>query len=135
MPATYYDPDNPPIPSEWLALGESERIRLAQSYHVSARIKLPNVKAHAAIHAIVENQIATGFGPSCRAVERLQREGLTRHEAIHAIGSVVAEFAYASLHGQSSDSVGATQNRMNRAIESLFASTWNSQANGEGSDG
>lgn len=135
MPATYYDPDQPPNPRDWLALGESERIRLAQNYHVSVRAKVQNLKAHAAFHAVVENQIATGFGPSCRAVERLQQQGLSRHEAIHAVGSVVAEFAYDSLQNQHAGSVGGTQSHMNAAIEALTAVKWKSGASDEGSDG
>ncbi|HEX9819887.1 MAG TPA: hypothetical protein VGD07_09770 [Methylomirabilota bacterium] len=46
---------------------------------------------HAAIHVIVENQVAMGDElPVRRVLERLRREGLDRHEAIHAIGSVLA---------------------------------------------
>jgi len=124
MPVTYYDPEHAPNPKEWLALGESERIRLAQSFHVSARIKVPNLKAHAAFHAVVENQLATGFGPSCRTVERLQKEGMSRHEAIHAIGSIVAKFLHESISGPGSESAETMQRRMNAEIESLSAAQW-----------
>jgi hypothetical protein len=55
------------------------------------RIKLPNLKAHAVFHAIVENQIAGNLEPVVRAMGRLTEEGLSRHEAIHAIASVLAE--------------------------------------------
>jgi hypothetical protein len=48
-------------------------------------------RLHAAIHVIVENQVAMGDElPVRRVLERLRREGLDRHEAIHAIGSVLA---------------------------------------------
>jgi hypothetical protein len=63
MSSTHYDPDKAPDPKEWLALDEQERIRLAKNYHVARRIKLPNANAHAAFHAVVENQIAEGSGP------------------------------------------------------------------------
>jgi len=46
-----------------------------------ARIKLPNVTAHASLHAIVENQIALNLDPVVRAMHRLGKEGLTRHDA------------------------------------------------------
>jgi hypothetical protein len=124
MALNYYDPECAPNPKEWLALGESERIRLAQSFHVSARIKVPSMKAHGAFHAIVENQIATGFGPSCRAVERLQNEGLSRHEAIHAIGFVVAKFLHESISTPGSASAETMQGRMNAEIDSLSAKQW-----------
>lgn len=129
MPLTFYDPERPPDPAEWLSLGEAERIRLARNYHQAARIKVPNVKAHAAIHAAVENQIAMGFGPSCRAVERLQQEGLSRHDALHAIGSVVAEFVMESVGpNRQANSEATFQSRMNAAIDTLTAKQWKALA-------
>ena len=124
MRLTYYAPENAPDPQEWLALEETERIRLVQSFHVSARIKTPSMKAHAAFHAIVENQIATGFGPSCRAAERLQKEGLSRHEAIHAIGFIVAKFLHEGMNEPSPEAAKTMQSRMNAEIESLSANQW-----------
>ena len=58
-----YDPLEAPDPKEWLELDEQERIVLVQDYHRRARIRLPNKKVHATLHAIVEAQIALGrFG-------------------------------------------------------------------------
>ena len=79
-----------PDPARWLALDEQRRIQLAEKHHRAARTRLPNLKAHAIFHAIVENQIAEDLDPVVRAVSRLTGEGLTRHEAIHAIASVLA---------------------------------------------
>jgi hypothetical protein len=87
-----YDPLEAPDPQEWLALDEEERLELVEEYHRSARIRLPNLAAHAATHTIVENQIALADDtPARRTAERLMREGLDRHEAIHAIGMVLME--------------------------------------------
>jgi len=86
-----YDPDNAPDPAEWLALEELTRIQLAEEHHRLARTKLPNLKAHAVFHAIVENQVAENLDPVVRAMTRLTAEGLNRHEAVHAIALVVAE--------------------------------------------
>lgn len=130
MPTTFYDPDVAPNPSEWLALDEGERIRLAKDFHVSNRIKAPNLKGHAAFHAIVENQIAMGFGPSCGAIERLQQQGLSRHDAIHAIGSVVAEFLHEILTAQDVSASKSIQTRMDTAIEALSAKEWLASGNG-----
>jgi hypothetical protein len=86
-----YDPLVEPDPEEWLALDEQERISLVEAYHEAAEIDLPNAAAHAIFHAIVENQIAEGDSlPVKRVAQRLMSEGLDRHEAIHAIGSVLA---------------------------------------------
>src|SRR5678815_4077639 len=117
MAHTYYNPDVAPDTREWLALPESERIRLAQNCHTAARVKVPNLKTHAVMHAAVENQVAQGYGPSKRAVARLQSEGLSRHEAIHAIGSVVAEFVYELSQDQTPEQQASFQSRMGEAIE------------------
>jgi hypothetical protein len=88
---TSYDPNEAPDPEEWLSLDEAERIELIDAYHVQARIELPNVRAHAALHAVVENQIALGDElPVLRKVRSLMASGLDRHDAIHAIAWVLA---------------------------------------------
>lgn len=124
MPTTFYDPDKAPDPKQWLALDERERIRLAKNYHVARRIKLPNTQAHAVVHTIVENQIAEGFGPSCRAVERLQEEGLTRHDAIHAIASVLANHLFESQNEADAMPEPERHRALNQAIEDLSAASW-----------
>ena len=91
----HYDPLEPPDPEEWISLDEQERIQLVEDYHRRTRIRLPNVTAHAVIHAVVENQIAFGDEtPVRRTIERLMAEGLDRHDAIHAVGSVLAGHIY-----------------------------------------
>jgi hypothetical protein len=45
---------------------------------------------HALIHVVVENQVALGDKYPVKSVlSRLMAEGLDRHEAVHAIGSVL----------------------------------------------
>jgi hypothetical protein len=123
MPDSSYDPEKTPDPQRWQALDEHERIRLAKNYHERTRVKLPNVKLHAAMHVVVENQLAIGYEPSCRAIERLQKQGLSRHDAVHAIGSLVAQFIYevstAGSHAQAD-----LQSRLSAAIERLSAEEW-----------
>ena len=85
-----YDPLKSPDPAEWLAIDEGERIALVQEYHRRAKIRLPSQIVHAAIHAVVETQIAGHEVPAREALERLMIEGLDRHDAVHAIGSVLA---------------------------------------------
>lgn len=88
----HYDPLIAPDPAEWLATDEGQRIFLALNYHRSARVKLPNERLHAAIHVVVENPVAMGDElPVRRVLDRLQTEGLDRHDAIHAIASVLTE--------------------------------------------
>lgn len=87
-----YDPFHDPDPAAWLGLDEQIRIQLAQDYHRREKIRLPNLTIHATIHAVVENQVALGEEIPVRAtLKRLLGEGLDRHDAIHAIGAVLAD--------------------------------------------
>jgi hypothetical protein len=119
-----YNPECMPEPASWLELDEQERIVLVETYHRVARIKLPNVTAHAALHAIVENQIALNLDPVVRAMHRLGKEGLTRHDAVHAIGSVVAEHLFDMLKTNQNDDAAALQARYDAAVERLSAASW-----------
>jgi DNA primase catalytic subunit len=112
-------PEPEPEPESWLELDEEERIFLTETYHRVARIKLPNMTAHAALHAIVENQIALNLEPVVRAMHRLRKEGLTRHDAVHAIGSVVAEHLF-DLKTSKNDDAADSQTRYQR----LSAASW-----------
>ena len=92
---TKYDPLHAPDPDEWLALDESERIGLVLEYHSQAEEEMPNVHLHSTIHTVVENQIALGDEyPVQKTLNRLVQEGLDRHDAIHAIGSVLIKYIW-----------------------------------------
>jgi hypothetical protein len=120
----HYDPEVAPDPEEWLELDEQERIQLVERHHRAVRVKLPNVKAHAAFHAIVENQIAKGIEPVVRAMKRLTAEGLSRHEALHAIGSVVADFFYNAMNTKDEEFGATVEARYNAAVERLTVKEW-----------
>jgi len=96
-----YDPEKGPDPNEWLSLDEDERIALAIQYHRQHREKLPNVRLHAALHVIVENQLAEQIQVVKETLARLMTEDLDRHEALHAIGSVLATHLFQQMKGQS----------------------------------
>ena len=119
-----YNPERGPEPESWLELDEQERILLIETWHRVARIKLPNLTAHAALHVIVENQIALDLEPVVRAMDRLGKQGLTRHDAIHAIGSVVAENLFGILKADQNDDAAASQARYCAAVERLTAVSW-----------
>jgi hypothetical protein len=116
-----YDPDHAPDPEQWLALDEQERIQLVEKHHRVARIKLPNVKAHAIFHTIVENQIAENLESVVRAMARLTAEGLSRHEAIHAVASVLSEHIVELFNGNVDGNAAETYNA---AVERLTARDW-----------
>ena len=92
-----YDPADAPIPSAWLEADESGRLDAILRYHKRAKEHGGNLRAHSAIHTTVENQLAEGHDAAVRAMTRLEAEGLDRHDAVHAIGSVVAKQIHAML--------------------------------------
>jgi hypothetical protein len=118
-----YDPLEVPAPEEWLAIDETERVRLVEGYHRHARVRVPNALAHATFHVIVENQAALGDEiPEHRTLDRLMKEGVDRHEAIHAVASVLAEHMSDLLRGF------PTQSNPNApyyaALEKLTVESW-----------
>jgi hypothetical protein len=84
-----YDPETAPDAAEWLELEEDERVDRISAYHRHAKVTLPNRQVHAVLHSVVENQIAEEMQTVRETVARLQKEGLSRHDALHAVGSVL----------------------------------------------
>jgi len=96
-----YDPEVPPDPIEWLALDADERTLLVERYHRDARVDLPKRARpiHALLHTVVENQLALEDQAIVReTLQRLVGEGLRRHDAVHAIGTVLAEYMHDLLN-------------------------------------
>jgi hypothetical protein len=119
-----YDPLKAPNPEEWLALDEQESIILVEDYHRRAGIRLPNATLHATMHAVVENQIALGDEtPARRVMQRLMDEGLDRHQAIHAIGSVLLEHIHDLLKNQPNPGMEPNKPYF-AALERLTAEGW-----------
>ena len=118
-----YDPLREPNSEEWLEMDELKRTALVEDYHQKAGIRLPNSKVHAAFHVIVENQAALGDEtPVRKTLERLMKEHIDRHEAIHAVGSVLTEFISNVLKGSSPQSDPHTP--YYAALERLTVQSW-----------
>ena len=95
-----YDPLLAPDAEAWLALDESARISAVEAYHEAERFKLPNLRVHATFHVVVETQIAMGDElPVRRKLVSLMADGLDRHDAIHAIASVLANHMHSLMTG------------------------------------
>ena len=123
MALLQYDPREHIISDAWLALAESERMQLVRRYHRRKRIRLPNETIHAALHVIVENQVALGDAfPAKTVLLRLMKEGLDRHEAIHAIGSVLSEELFVVLSAQNAE--GDPNADYTEKLKSLTAESW-----------
>ena len=116
-----YDPDCPPDREEWSDLDESEQIDLVVDCHRRAQITVSNLSLHASLHVIVENQILMGDEtPVAATLGRLTAEGLDRHDAIHAIASV--------LSGAMCEPGGDLNVGYFREVAELTAAKWRSQA-------
>ena len=118
-----YDPMNAPDPDEWLSLDEQERLILVEDHHRQAGVELPNEQIHAVTHVIVENQIALGDEvPTGATLERMMREGLDRHDAIHAVGSVLANLVGEIL--ADADAVPSVDEGYYKELKKLKAAEW-----------
>jgi hypothetical protein len=118
-----YDPETSRPSADWLQTDEGERIELVSSYHRRKKIHLPNAQLHAVIHVVVENQLALGEAVIIETLARLQREGLGRHDALHAIGSVLAVDVY-ELMQESAEATGDAYRRYLERLQKLTAKNW-----------
>jgi len=120
-----YNADKAPDPEEWLELDESERIDAVMTYHRRNRLSVgQSARAHAATHVIVENQAAMGDATAVPAtLARLMREGLERHDAIHAIGSVLMGIVF----DMSTKHRDFNAEEYSRELAALTAKSWRSQ--------
>jgi len=121
---TTYRPDHTPDADEWLGTDEALRIELVRSFHQRAHVRMPNPRVHATFHVIVENQLAMAEPTVVSTLKRLQDEGLSRHDAVHAIGSVLAEHIYELLKAGPGPT-GVDPNALyGQALKKLSAAAW-----------
>lgn len=112
------------LPAEtWLAIDEGERLALSVAHHRRARVKLPKIRLHAAAHLIVENQLAQHIPLAEETMERLQREGLDRHDALHAMGQMVMEHMLNLMH-EAKPPGADPHERYFGALRNLTAEKW-----------
>lgn len=120
-----YDPYTHIDSDEWRTLDETERGLLVEDYHEKAGIELPNAQLHASIHVVVENQIAMGSElPTKETLDRLMADGPDRHDAIHAIGSVLSKHIFNILKGVSKS--GFDERTYRGDLGRLTAEDWRS---------
>jgi Domain of unknown function (DUF1841) len=117
----HYDPLREPAAEEWLEMAELDRIALVESYHRNAGTRVPNLPVHATLHVIVENQAALGDEtPVRKTLARLMKEPIDRHEAIHAVASVLIGHISDIVTGSASDPNAP----YNAALEKLTVRSW-----------
>jgi len=86
----------------------------------AARLRL-----HVSLHVVAETQIRDGHPPAtAETLKRLMAEGLSRHEAIHAICSVVAQ----EMTEVMGDRRSFDESRFAGRLRALSAADWQREA-------
>ena len=118
-----YDPSRAINPSEWLALPESDRIDMVYAFHEDSgeENQEGSETMHATIHVLVENQIALGVEPVPQTIAKLLRQGLNRHDAIHAVGAVLSGDIFNLMN---KSDVTWDQTHYSRRLTKLTAKRW-----------
>ena len=77
-------------------------------------------------HVIVENQVALGDATHVpTTLDRLMDEGLDRHEAVHAIGSILMSIIFDAV--RKADDGDDINSKYSRELAKLTAAGWRSQ--------
>jgi Domain of unknown function (DUF1841) len=122
-----YDANEQPDPDVWLELDETERLDSVSDYHRRTGVQLETPELHAMAHVVVENQVALGEATSVpEALDRLINEGLDRHDAVHAIGSVLMKIVFDAVHER--DDGSDINAKYRQELATLTAANWRSQS-------
>jgi hypothetical protein len=98
-PITRYDAGESPDPERWLEADEQVKAHAVEDHHRRLGVDVPDPHLHALVHVIVENQLAAGEPQAAReTMARLLAARVSRHDAIHAVGSVVSAAMSKVLH-------------------------------------
>ena len=118
-----YNPNKAIDPQQWLALDEYWRINMIKEYHQQCDDDLEEDarNAHSAMHCVVENQIAEKVAHVPETLAKLTRQGLDRHEAIHAIAAIIAEDIYELMNGEQKT---FDSKKYRRKLDKLTAKRW-----------
>ena len=119
-----YDADHDPAPWAWPGLDEDTKIDLVVKYHRRQRPQPPQVRLHATFHTIVENQVAANGPVVVETLKRLRNEGLSRHDAVHAIASVLAVQVYDVLRHEHPETGKDPNEAYAAELRQLTAASW-----------
>ncbi len=120
-----YSPLTQPDKDEWLESPEFDRIDAVRDFHESSIDddfeEEGALAIHSSLHVIVENQLALGVEFIPETVAKLTRQGLDRHEAIHAIGAIISEDIFDIMRSEKTE-FSAKQYR--KKLEKITAKRW-----------
>jgi hypothetical protein len=119
-----YNPLKAPDPKRWLNTDEMDRSSAVIAYHKRAGVELPSEQVHAFFHVVIENQAAMGDEtPVAQKLLQLMKEGLDRHEAVHAIGGVLADQVWKLMRDNASSSTDPNDAYF-KEVSGLTAQKW-----------
>ena len=102
-----YNPLIEPKKDDWLESSEFDRIEAVREFHEKFdHDEFEDDDAliiHCTLHVVVENQLAMGVELIPETFAKLTRQGLNRHDAIHAIGAIISEDIFYIMRGEKSE--------------------------------
>ena len=116
-----YNPDKAPDAAAWLALDETERIELVKQAHKDTDLDFIQLTLHATSHVTIETQIAMNLEHVVSNFDRLIKEGLGRHDAIHACAAISMELIYKGMNGDGKEDLEAFYKKR---LGELTAKNW-----------
>ena len=118
-----YNPLIEPNKDEWLESSEYDRIDAVREFHENSQEDFEDeaLSIHCSVHIIVENQLAMGVELIPETIAKLTRQGLDRHEAIHAIGAIISEDIFNIIRG---DKAEFSPKQYRRKLEKITAKRW-----------
>jgi uncharacterized protein len=120
-----YNPMKAPDPVVWRKLDQQQRLILIEDFHRRDGDEAQSPSLHAVIHATVEDQVAAE-NIVCEALARLQREGLDRHDALHAVGSILTKHLFAAIKSEANP--GGLHDAYLAEVRELTAARWRAEA-------
>lgn len=120
----HYNPSKKIDSEAWLSIDESERLELVKDYHLNLEEEFAgeSITAHCAMHVAVENQLAEDEVPKTNlTLQKLMRQGLDRHEAIHAIAAVLSGELFSLMN---KDAGEFSAKSYSRKLDKLTAKRW-----------
>ena len=86
-----YNPAKSPDRQQWMALDKTRQLELVRQAHTDMDAGESAVASHCGMHSAVETQIAENSPGVRNAMGRLRKQGISRHNAVHAIGLVLIQ--------------------------------------------
>jgi hypothetical protein len=111
--STFYDSSTAPDPQTWLSMPPREQIRLMRNFYARTDSSGTS-QLQILLHVSVETRVASGHGPTRKAMLRLMSGGLSRQDAIAAICQALLAAGICDIPGRAS-----LESDVNRALHQL----------------